>query len=177
MFGLAKKQPMLPHPPALRLVKDERLTEYLVTAKEIGFHPPDLVRLQLLDVLREADIAVYGNTEVYAYLDRLAVSSKQNWDWYPLRETDEPSPRVEGHKAPSPLRGTCGDFMEVRYTRLVPAAELKKVALIEKKLPGHLLRFFVSDYKVKEPDPFICAWMSGMTPVVFGVWDEPGFGG
>jgi hypothetical protein len=62
----------------------------------------------------------------------------------------------------------------------VPLAELHKVKIIRDEFNADpekpTVGFFVSDYEVSNPDPFIMVKAHGLNPIVFGVWDEPSFG-
>jgi len=60
------------------------------------------------------------------------------------------------------------------YNKPVPLQYLKQVELLAQALPA--LQFYVSDYAVPDPDPFImCTTHTGWR-IVFGTWDEPTFG-
>ena len=61
------------------------------------------------------------------------------------------------------------------YDKLVPGHILNDVKTIEQRFAGRV-HFFVSDYGVPVPDPFIMVTAYTMKRVVFGAWDEPGFG-
>jgi hypothetical protein len=73
---------------------------------------------------------------------------------------------------PSPWRAAA--FLPTRYSRPVPMEHLAHMAMLRGEFPE--LNFFVTDYTAKNPDPFICCTTDGSWHVVFGVWDEPGFG-
>ena len=60
------------------------------------------------------------------------------------------------------------------YKLAVPTVHLRHAAMLKAEFPG--LNVFVSDYSVPLPDPFIMCTTHNGWRIVFGVWDEPGFG-
>jgi hypothetical protein len=60
------------------------------------------------------------------------------------------------------------------YDKAVPVEHLAHVELLTERFPG--LQFYVSDYYVPAPDPFIMCTTHKGWRIVFGVWDEPSFG-
>jgi len=189
MFGLAKRaepasnvvhliQPQGKEPP--RLVTD-KVKSYEELAAQLGFAPEELVRARLLTFFCDHGIKVYDYAEVDAYLKKKRQIDKQErWVWRPLRSQDRPSDDWAAHGSwygdGALIRSACPP-----YSRLVPQHALEKVANIKKTF-GDQVQFFVSDYPVPAPDPFIGVRVKGsVDPVeqamlIFDVWDEPGFG-
>lgn len=64
-------------------------------------------------------------------------------------------------------------FNDRRYTKLIPIEHLRNMKKLADAFPE--LSFFVSDI-VSDPDPFIMCTTHDGWRVVFGVWDEPGYG-
>lgn len=72
------------------------------------------------------------------------------------------------------------------YDRTIPLHAVRRVAAIERTLPGSDIAFFVSDYALLPavlcPDPFLMAVIpninvrNGTGRFVIDFWDEPGFG-
>lgn len=159
----------------------ERQKSYVEIATAIGFVPEELVRAQLLTFFNENDIKIYDYAEVDAYLRKKRLQDKKNrWVWRPLRQAD--TPREHWHSPPDELGD--GSYYQNScppYSKLVPQPTLEKVAKIEKQF-GNKVQFFVSDYAVPKPDPFIGVRVKGSIDsvetamLVFDVWDEPGFG-
>lgn len=67
-----------------------------------------------------------------------------------------------------------GQLIGGPYGHPVPLDILKRGAKVKKQFPS--AEIYVSDYAVVNPDPFIMAKIADCEHVVFGVWDEPGFG-
>lgn len=178
MLGLKKKevevlQPIkeLPKPKANQVVCDFPLKEYEKVANEVGFLPADLLHKQILQFLRDEKIPVYDYSSVMAYLKRhleLLPPQPRGKDlvvvWVPLRKKDDWGGYVAGFV-----------HNEGSYDKLIPAHVLRDVQKIEVEFKDQV-KFFVSDYKVPNPDPFIMVTALQMLDVVFGIWDEPGFG-
>lgn len=68
-----------------------------------------------------------------------------------------------------------GDTLDTRYPHAVPVEMLKRAAVIKKQY-GDKARIYVSDYEDVRPDPFIMVKLDDCEHVIFGAWDEPGFG-
>jgi hypothetical protein len=69
---------------------------------------------------------------------------------------------------------THGQTVGSPYSKAVPLHILKRAVAVKKRFPE--AKFYVSDYAVHDPDPFIMVRVGNCEPVVFGVWDEPSFG-
>jgi hypothetical protein len=189
MFGLKKvaAAPIVlsvPTKPAARPIAagSEPLGTYEALAKELGFLPAQLLEEQLKRFLAESRIQVYPYQEVDKYLATLAENEGKAWIWRPLREKDKPdyaySGRANKEKGIDQFRGhgSYRDEWNYRpYDKAVPIHILRQVKKIQDKF-GDQVKFFVSDYAVPDPDPFIMVTALDVDRVIFGVWDEPGFG-
>lgn len=129
------------------------------------------------DFCAQQNIPNYDNDAVNAYMDMLSARAGKRWAWLRLREQDRENPKKDSH-----LRRwdeqLCGFTSADVYQRLVPLEHLTNALTLSRRFPR--LNFFVSDYAVlakdPEPDPFIMCTSHQGWRVVFGVWDEPGFG-
>lgn len=175
----------LPEKPAPRLVVAPvaPLGAYEKIAQEIGFFPAALLHQQLMYFLAKHEIQTYDMESVRVYMTGLAQSLNKTWVWRTLRDRDRRANfSVVGTEIPAEGGGyynhgyyTCGSSECRSYDKLIPAPILRRVKLIETQFPNKFL-FFVSDYADPHPDPFIMLTAEDVPPVVFGVWDEPGFG-
>lgn len=61
------------------------------------------------------------------------------------------------------------------YSRAIPIDMLRRAGQIKAQFKDAV--FAVTDYQAVNPDPFISVTLPTFSePVIFGVWDEPGFG-
>ena len=196
MFKLSKKkqceilpqvfeEPMLVKPkPHLVLVKDDPIEEYEKLADELEYHPAGLVEAKIFRYLKENNIPVFNNKEVYDYLARKAKEEGDHkyWIWRPLREKDH-YPKGWGWTGWFDFENHNwghGTYWEHKseyriYDKLVPANILRQVRDMEAAIP-HDIKFFVSDYASINPDPFIMVTNVDIKRIIFNVWDEPDFG-
>lgn len=191
MFG--KEKPIssalqqAPQPPKKPLATTPRvgatpLGTYEELSRELGFFPAQLLEEQINRFLADQEIPVYDYKEVDRYLTVIARQQKKFWIWRPLRERDKPqgwgwtghhdeddSEVPRGH-------GSYYDMWAYRpYDKAVPIHILRHVKTIQERF-GDSVLFFVSDYAVPDPDPFIMVTALDVSRIVFGVWDEPTFG-
>lgn len=161
----------------------EPLGTYEVLAEELGFQPAQLLEEQLLRFLNEAAIPTYDYSKVDAYMAALAEEQGEAWIWRPLREKDKPDGWYWQGRNSKKLGETHGrghgsyrDEWNYRpYDKVIPIHILRQVKTIQDKF-GDRVMFFVSDYAVPNPDPFIMVTALDVQKIVFGVWDEPKFG-
>jgi len=190
MFKLNKKkqreilpqipeEPMLVKPkPHLVLVKDNPIEEYEKLADELEYHPAGLVEAKIFRYLKQNNISVFNNKEVYNYLVKKAKEEGHHkyWIWRPLREKDH-YPKGRGWSGRFDWHGSYWEHRsEYRvYDKLVPANILRQVKDMEDAIP-HDIKFFVSDYASINPDPFIMVTNVDIKRIIFNAWDEPDFG-
>ncbi len=170
--------------PRLAVVGNEPLGVYEQLAKELGFQPAQLLEEKLLRFLNENRIPVYNYREVDQYMASQAEKAGKVWIWRPLRERDKPQGWVWSGRASNESKtanqsrghGSYRDEFPYRpYARAVPIHILRQVKRIQDQFGDRAL-FFVSDYADPNPDPFIMVTAMDVQLIVFGVWDEPGFG-
>lgn len=195
MFNLKKKEVSSTTSevrPALELVKPVAkepvanvaqltLKTYEDLSSELGFIPAQLLEAKLLLFLHEEKMPVYDYREVHKYLAVLANKEKKIWTWRPLREKDKPNGWHWGDTVRdweggwSPGHGSYRDTWNYRpYDKAIPIHILRRVKKIQDQFEDKVL-FFVSDYAVPQPDPFIMVTALDISRIIFGVWDEPGF--
>lgn len=180
-------------PPVSTKVIEVPSEEYLKLAAKLGVraHAAD-TSATLEEVLREEMIHVYPMGAVSKYMRRITPRGRI-WGWKSLREADYM--RAKGHVRFDNSRN--GVFLEGIYSRPVPFPALLTIEGIEQasKLSAHPA-FFVSDYAVASPDPFLMVTMPAFgesqwrigdgsgrlftanpEPACFVVerWDEPSF--
>ncbi len=160
-------------------LSEGELKEYTELAQKAGVYVSQLTMHRFSRFLNEHDIPVFNHDEVVKYMDVKAKEQKDNigWLWHPLRKKDHMEKGSFGSVSPlySDYYGSsrCGI-----YGKPIPLHAIKKVALIEEHFKDEV-KMFVSDYAVKNPDPFLMALIEGNRVVhrwVIDVWDEPGFG-
>ncbi len=174
--ALLKPEPFIPQTSVVSLGRYEAL------AKELKFMPAQLLEEQLLRFLAERKILIYDYAQVDAYLIRQASKKGKFWIWRPLRESDKPRGwAIMGHNEDGSDHefgrghGSYRDEPDYRpYSRAVPIRILQQVQTIQDRFGGQVL-FFVSDYAVPRPDPFIMVTTFDVKKIIFGVWDEPAF--
>ncbi len=139
--------------------------EYIALAKELGISNDAMLKTQLEQFLAEEHIDVYLMQAVHAYMDDLVAKEQKQgltWGWRPLRPFDK------SDNIPYRLSGT--------YAKPVPYPVLLTVKRITDVF-GKALSFFVSDYEVVKPDPFLMVTAQGLPQYVIERWDEPKFRG
>lgn len=162
-------------------VGSEPLGAYEALAEELGFMPAQLLEEQLRRFFAESQIPIFNYAAVDAYLAAIAEKEGEVWIWRPLREKDKPSYRWLGRenlkKTVIAARGH-GSYIDEwthrPYSRAIPIHILRQVKSIQGRF-GDQVKFFVSDYAVPNPDPFIMVSALDVSFIIFGVWDEPGF--
>lgn len=159
-------------------LSENELTLYQKMAQQVGFRPAELARIEVLFFLRDSGITVYDTTEVEKFLSQRYDKSGKRWAWRPLRRAD----LVEGTflldatetKRHAYKARNWDDFAARIYAHPIPFSVLSSVQRIIERFPTAL--FFVSDVDVVRPDPFIMVLDGDHAPIIFGHWDEPGFG-
>ena len=198
MFGLGARKIELPPPVFLRpepQMIPPRSVAYLKTyedlASKLEFAPAQLLQEQLLQFFTENSIPRYDNDRVFEYLVAAVRKARGEdermcWIWRPLRKRDEPDgwemsgrtlefKQKDGWKEEERRGAYRHDFDHRPYDKAVPIRILRQVEGIQNKF-GNRLNFFVSDYGVPSPDPFIMVTALDVEQIIFGVWDEPDFG-
>jgi len=191
MFGLKRKEKegssivLVPPKKPVALIPQVGvipLGAYENLADKLGFMPAQLLEEQLKRFLVEHSIPVYNYAEVDKYLMYKAEQENKHWIWRPFREQDKPKGwHWDGHFADGSREqawrayGSYRDEWEYRpYEKAVPIHILRRVEKIQDRFKDNVL-FFVSDYAVPNPDPFIMVTALDVSKIIFGVWDEPAF--
>ena len=167
-----KEAILLIHPKPITDAMDAgEIDAYAKIAQQVGFQPPRVAIAMFKSFLASNDMPVFNLGEVTQYMDAKAQAAKQDWTWLPLRSKDflksYPFPKAPYSSQPYPF--------------VVPAHALEKVVLIEREF-GPRVYFYVADYNVPNPDPFLLAAIPSPRDrgteglFVIDFWDEPGFG-
>jgi hypothetical protein len=177
---LLKPSPVTPpeRPKPLELVRKPVPVAWQEAADAIGFSPAQLLHDQVRDFLIEQQIPIYEWSAVYLYMKGVADAAGANFFWRPLRQIDQDIygrwnwGRGTAHGYYQPDDNVCSP-----YDKIVPVHILEDVRTIQERF-GNKVAFFVTDYKADSPDPFIlvAAPDAVFKKMVFGAWDEPGFG-
>lgn len=188
MFGRRKSKeasvPVVPKKPAPMMLSPGAapLGAYEQLANELGFKPAQLIEEQLKRFMAEEHIPTYNYADVDVYMAAMAEAQDMGWIWRPLREKDKPAGWEWSGRATKKIEsewwghGSYHDKWAYRpYDKAVPIHILRQVKKIQDCFGDQVL-FFVSDYAVPDPDPFIMVTALDVEKIVFGVWDEPGFG-
>jgi hypothetical protein len=146
---------------------------YAELAKSIGFNPGMILETEVHNFLIEQQIPIYDYAAVVRYMTKLAKQRHRIFVWRPLREIDRKRANYEwGKWNDHDSYFSCKTEV---YRHFVPAHILRDVQTIDAKF-GERVQFFVADYAVVDPDPFILVTALRMRRIVFGAWDEPEFG-
>lgn len=143
--------------------------------------PAKLLQEKIYRFLAEKGIPVFDYGEVDNYLTNIAYKMNRFWIWRPLRDRDKTNNVWPGHRADGELQRFGHGSYQVgsryrRYDKAVPLHILKQVQIVEEEFEEQV-GFFVSDYAVTDPDPFIMVTALDIDRIIFGVWDEPSFFG
>lgn len=163
---------------------------YTRIARELNFNPPSLKTATFLAFCNDQGIRIYDYAKVSDYMDQTVRKEARKrdideedimWGWFPFRERD----RINFDMEDSNHEYIRLEAFEPAYKKLIPARVLANVRKIEKQFPQ--AKFFVTDYAVRDPDPFIAVYLGTIQRnedpiandhlIVFDVWDEPGFTG
>lgn len=160
-------------------LEDNERIAYERTCKAIGFEPAALLEARVLSFFKEKGIRIFDYAEVSAYMKQKAEAKKKIWHWRPLRAVDG----IMGWQWESfdSYSRLLHDYYNSKnwncrpYSREVPLRVLATVEQIHGEF-GDQVKFFVTDYSVPRPDPFIAVVALDMPRLVFDYWDEPDFG-
>jgi len=168
----------LPQKPKGALPNVVVLDTYAQLAEEIDFHPPSLLIQRLKNFFAENGLPIYDLDKVERYMDTLSNRKDKVWHWVPMRDVDHIADARQGGDSGSVVPGAHV------YTKEIPIQVLRLVQRIPTDLRSQF-RFYVSDYTVPYPDPFLMVmprsvWNGGRQNhhmrTVIAMWDEPGFG-
>jgi hypothetical protein len=169
-------------------VEYRTLAQKLGVILEVGTDP-------LENILRAEFIHIYPMAQVSKYLSRITPKRKV-WGWKCLRAEDYKRSNIDiKNRIIFGSNTKHGMFLEGIYNRPIPLAALMTIDKIEEATKHLALKpaFFVSDYAVAMPDPFLMVtipspasqeqepngnlWVANPEPACFVVerWDEPSF--
>lgn len=194
----------LKHPEPLATIdlpQVDDLDEYDRVASSLGFAPQQLqasrsqrLRHDVMQFCLDKGWPIFNNDEVQKYLQKLADLEQSR--------TIQTNPYARVHVVWAPLqaaapvtyvatdvvsgsRSHAYSMYEIApYSHPIPLDILKRAAALQERF-GDAVGFYASDYQTVDmrPDPFIAVAPRGRRPamsgdwyVVFGVWDEPGWG-
>lgn len=150
--------------------------DYLKLCRELGIEVAEVREAKLRSFLADNFIECYDGGEVDAYLKRKAIEETGTpygrWYWRPLRQRDGAlRARRIGYTASLANVGSANTNLP--YDKPVPYP----VLLTVKKLAAFddTLEFYVSDYEVKRPDPFLMVTGKGLPEFIIERWDEPSY--
>jgi hypothetical protein len=141
--------------------------EYVALSKKLGTTCGEITKIQRSKEVEEfkkflhgLKIITYSSEDVERFMDNEVKRLHQrNWDWCPLRESDY----------------TGSSYGSYLYQKPVPITALQKVEkIIENYHSPQNLYFYVSDFNVERPDPFLAVQICGEL-IVIDHWDEPTF--
>lgn len=165
----------------------EGFEQYLKRANAIGYQPSasHVVYERLKIVVAENNILVYDAKAVDDWLHLSVKKEKKRgltMVWKPLRGALDPNTtrslrdvRYQFEKRNSSSTWGRIDWYR-RYEKIIPEAVLSTAEVISRNFKEEdPLYFFVSDYEVVLPDPFLAVAIPGFPFVIVDFWDEPGF--
>jgi hypothetical protein len=161
--------------------------DYIALAAKLGVNNPKCLRFRLERFLAAEFVEVYPMKKVADYLGEIAARETRKagggrfgrpiivWCWRPLRARDRGLDRQVSSRTPpwgeEPQNGLVRDKV---YDKDVPYAALCTMDRITEEFHNDV-RFFVSDYEARIPDPFLMVTADGLPFYVIERWDEPGF--
>lgn len=176
--------------------------EYEALCSELGIAPTAIVANRVLHTFQSKRIPRYDAAEVSAYMASITPKGL-HWGWQRLGTIKSKAERdmaavIERQNAiwqsargvgivmgsGSAVFGIDDDFtrhmnggtINGKYKKLVPMHILKRMKVVKELFSDEDPKFYVTDYAVPDPDPFIKVRLACGEEVIFGVWDEPGFG-
>lgn len=195
----------LEKPPAIRpdfppLEDLSRFGEYEELAAVLGYaphalyamqaeHAAETTRREVVSFLLDNGLPYYANDAVKVYMDGLVgqLNSRRklvdhdgykrwegpdevSWHWSRIDATSGIQEwTLSGGKIETQKWSRAG------YSHAIPIDMLRRAGQIKAQFKDAV--FAVTDYQAVNPDPFISVTLPTFSePVIFGVWDEPGFG-
>jgi hypothetical protein len=165
------------------LMERDELAQYEAQAKKIGYQcdPGVLLCERLKLFLAEKGILTYDVQQVHDYMNRLVQQERKmqrqpdlTWVWRPLREQDVKSGcRYQLRGRDSNLLTVVGAVAQRPYRQVIPASVLHTATKIAEAFPD--VHFFVTDYAVLRPDPFLAVAVPNQPFLIVEFWNEPGF--
>jgi hypothetical protein len=150
--------------------------DYANLAGELGFQPADLPDLRLRHYLAAIGAEPFDYAAVERHMDYLiaGIPDVHAWYWSPLRPRDGECSHYDGYRTGDAGRRSGYTWLGKPYLHTPPLHVLKLVRQIEDAAPVPVF-FFVSDYSVADPDPFLMVKTEKGLPFVIAAWREPGW--
>lgn len=189
---LRKPQPITPV-----IAPKADFSEYEALAEQLGFQPTAIAetrrketRDEVVSFLLDNGLPYYDTAEVKAYMDALVKKENQgrdqyepriHWHWVSIEKHTQAEldayrkaeDQAQLARATNPQGFGFRPSLRQVYSKAIPINMLKRALKIKQQFKD--ATFEVTDYYSINPDPFICVRVNGCEPVIFGVWDEPGF--
>lgn len=150
---------------------------YLKVAKSVGLDSAAIQESNLLQALKDREVKVYDFDKVDQYLYRKALKQGANmrWVWKPMRTADMKA--VENSSTRYQDIAGMGFVHPVEYTHPIPERVLDLAGCLLDDVKDSI--FFVSDYSVIHPDPFLAVTTPKLLEAhkvyIVAAWDEPTF--
>lgn len=193
--AVAVEEPPLPPMPVsevlgtLAIPEDGPDDEYLKLAAEVDFSYPEMDTMLLRRKLTALEIPVYDMKKVVAFMDGIVNQANRGrgplqsylcWYWRPLARKGKGiqsqlmnRPVIASSAAIDPAFWSPGYNIHDGYAKPIPLEVLKVAKEVKDSIQDAV--FWVSDYAVRHPDPFLAVSMRESEKFVIAHWDEPGF--
>ena len=165
---------------------------YEALCAELDISPQAIVGNRVVRAFQSKRIPRYDAAEVSAYMTSITPAGL-HWGWQRLGKSGSVESPYQNQEYFIDQRGVAhtsaifrvdsgmfanydGVTIGGEYKKLVPMHILKRMKAVKEMFADENPRFFVTDYAVPDPDPFIKVCLDCGEEVIFGVWDEPGFG-
>jgi hypothetical protein len=148
---------------------------YMKLAKSINLKSPAIDYAEVGEILADHGFLVYDYDKVDSFLYHAALKQGTNvrWVWKPMRDVDLKNAGGASWQTWDGMGRISGSV----YTKAIPERVLEKVACLLDEMKDAV--FFVSDYEVVHPDPFLAVstpkMLEGHKIFIVDQWDEPGF--
>lgn len=152
--------------------EEQTLMDYVALAKELGITSAQVAEMELRLWLRAEAIHVYDMESVKLYMDEKVRKEKpgHNWAWRGLREADHHRQIARAN----PAQNRSSIPWPSPYPHAVPMPVLLTVKRILERFKD-AVSFYVTDYQVQKPDPFLAVQLHDSPLFVVERWDEPSF--
>ncbi len=176
------------------------LAEYKKIVAELGVDDSAVRNQEFRQFLHDEGITVYPYEKVTSFLDEKIKRERKahkvetlNWLWKPAL----PNTPYIAKDPNSPVAGNFSSIMSFQfdwisanitpqtshvsgerksdiYSKAIPYAVLLSIKKLKDKFLDKV-NFYVSDYEVRDPDPFLLVTGPGLDYYVIERWDEPSF--
>ena len=194
ILGLLQKKPVASPMPIVSSSIEPPTEEYMAIAKRLGVTVNGLTRITTLEtVLLDEHVRIYRFKDVISYMDKKTPKGKI-WGWTAVRVVDR---NRCGRSVTFGYNDVNGRFFPGPYDKPIPFPVLLTMEKIENamaQLPeASRPAFFITDYAVPSPDPFLMVATPGVSQIqqpsasghlwqaleescfIIERWDEPNF--